>query len=63
MITSVRRRRALAASFDTINKVRANGGSLIGPGPAVAGGMLFVASGYGSHNGRGGNVVLAFGVE
>jgi polyvinyl alcohol dehydrogenase (cytochrome) len=50
-------------SFDTVNQVRANGGSLIGPGPVVAGGMLFVTSGYGSHNGRGGNVVLAFGVD
>jgi polyvinyl alcohol dehydrogenase (cytochrome) len=50
-------------AFDTVNKVKANGGSLIGPGPVVAGGMLFVTSGYGSHNGRGGNVVLAFGPE
>jgi polyvinyl alcohol dehydrogenase (cytochrome) len=50
-------------SFDTVNQVKANGGSLIGPGPVVAGGMLFVTSGYGSHNGRGGNVVLAFGVD
>jgi polyvinyl alcohol dehydrogenase (cytochrome) len=50
-------------SFDTVNKVKANGGSLIGPGPVIAGGMLFVTSGYGSHNGRGGNVVLAFGIE
>ena len=50
-------------SFDTVNNVKANGGSLIGPGPVIAGGMLFVASGYGSHSGRGGNVVLAFGVE
>jgi polyvinyl alcohol dehydrogenase (cytochrome) len=50
-------------SFDTVNKVKAHGGSLIGPGPVVAGGMLLVASGYGSHNGRGGNVVLAFGLD
>jgi polyvinyl alcohol dehydrogenase (cytochrome) len=50
-------------SFDTVNKVPANGGSLIGPGPVVAGGMVFVTSGYGSHSGRGGNVVLAFAVE
>jgi polyvinyl alcohol dehydrogenase (cytochrome) len=49
--------------FETVNKVKANGGSLIGPGAVVAGGMLFVTSGYGSHNGRGGNVVLAFGVD
>jgi polyvinyl alcohol dehydrogenase (cytochrome) len=50
-------------TFETVNKVKANGGSLIGPGPVVAGGMLFVTSGYGSHNGRGGNIVLAFGLE
>ncbi len=50
-------------SFETVNGIPAHGGSLIGPGPVVAGGMLFVTSGYGSHNGRGGNVVLAFGVD
>jgi polyvinyl alcohol dehydrogenase (cytochrome) len=50
-------------TFETVNKVRANGGSLIGPGPVVAGGMLFVTSGYGSHSGRGGNVLLAFGID
>src|SRR5262245_3558440 len=50
-------------SFDTINKVKANGGSIIGPGAVVAGGMVYVASGYGSHNGRAGNVLLAFGVD
>ena len=46
-----------------MNKVAADGGSLIGPGPVVAGGMLFVTSAYGSHSGHGGNVVLAFGLE
>ena len=50
-------------TFETVNTVKANGGSLIGPGPVVVGGMVYVASGYGSHNGRGGNGVLAFGVE
>jgi polyvinyl alcohol dehydrogenase (cytochrome) len=50
-------------TFETTNKVAANGGSLIGPGPVVAGGMLFVNSGYGSHNGRAGNVLLAFGID
>jgi polyvinyl alcohol dehydrogenase (cytochrome) len=50
-------------TFETVNRVKANGGSLIGPGAVVVGGMVYVASGYGSHNGRGGNVVLAFGVE
>jgi len=49
--------------FTTVNGTKAHGGSMIGPGPAVAGGMLFVNSGYGSHAARGGNVLLAYGVE
>jgi polyvinyl alcohol dehydrogenase (cytochrome) len=49
--------------FDTVNGVKAHGGSMIAPGPAIAGGMLYVNSGYGSHQGRGGNVLLAFGLE
>jgi polyvinyl alcohol dehydrogenase (cytochrome) len=35
---------------------------LNGPGPAIAGGMLFVPSGYAS-NGIPGNVLLAFSVD
>jgi polyvinyl alcohol dehydrogenase (cytochrome) len=31
-----------------------------GPGPTVAGGMLYLNSGYGDHGGRPGNVLLAF---
>jgi polyvinyl alcohol dehydrogenase (cytochrome) len=34
-----------------------------GPGPIVAGGMLFINSGYGALGGRPGNVLLAFGVQ
>lgn len=50
--------------FDTVNQVRANGGSLGSPGPTIAGGMMYVSSGYvGVQNGFPGNVVLAFGVE
>ncbi len=41
----------------------ARGASMLGPGPAVAGGMLFVNSGYGAFLGRPGNVLLAFGPE
>lgn len=47
--------------FETINGVPARGASILGPGPLVAGGMLFVNSGYGSHGGRSGNVLIAFG--
>jgi polyvinyl alcohol dehydrogenase (cytochrome) len=49
--------------FETVNKIPARGGSLDGPGAAVAGGMLFVNSGYGYFFGMPGNVLLAFGVE
>ena len=48
--------------FETLNRVRANGGAIQGPGPTVAGGMVYVNSGYGDHLGRPGNVLLAFGV-
>jgi polyvinyl alcohol dehydrogenase (cytochrome) len=49
--------------FQTVNGVPARGASILGPGPAIAGGMLFVNSGYGSHGGRAGNVLLAFGLD
>ena len=49
--------------FATVNGVKANGGSMDGPGPIVAGGLLIVNSGYGGIAGRPGNVLLVFGVE
>jgi polyvinyl alcohol dehydrogenase (cytochrome) len=49
--------------FETVNQIPAHGGSLDGPGAAIAGGMLFVNSGYGYFFGMPGNVLLAFGVE
>jgi polyvinyl alcohol dehydrogenase (cytochrome) len=48
--------------FQTVNGVPGRGASMIGPGPVVAGGMVFVSSGYGAFLGRPGNVLLAFGV-
>jgi polyvinyl alcohol dehydrogenase (cytochrome) len=48
-------------AFPTVNGVPATGGSIDGPGPVVAGGMLFFNSGYAF--GRPGNVLLAFGVD
>ena len=48
--------------FPTVNGVAARGASMIGPGAVVAGGMVFVSSGYGAFGGRPGNVLLAFGV-
>ncbi|HEY1306118.1 MAG TPA: PQQ-binding-like beta-propeller repeat protein [Vicinamibacterales bacterium] len=49
--------------FESINGVPARGASMIGPGPVVANGMVYVNSGYGGFGGRAGNVLLAFGVE
>lgn len=52
-----------ARDYTTVNGEPAHGGSLDGPGPVVAGGMLYVSSGYGQFGGMPGNVLLAFSVE
>jgi polyvinyl alcohol dehydrogenase (cytochrome) len=49
--------------YETINGVKAHGGSLNAAGPTVAGGMLYVNSGYGALGGMPGNVLLAFAPE
>jgi polyvinyl alcohol dehydrogenase (cytochrome) len=49
--------------YKTVNDVPARGGSFDGPGPAIAGGMLFVNSGYARAGGMPGNVLLAFSVD
>ena len=49
--------------FPTVNGVPARGASMIGPGPVIAGGMVYVNSGYGAFGGRAGNVLLAFGLD
>lgn len=49
--------------FQTVNGVDAKGGSIDGPGPVVAHGMVFTNSGYGQFGGIGGNVLLAFSVD
>jgi polyvinyl alcohol dehydrogenase (cytochrome) len=49
--------------YQTVNGLKANGGSLDGPGPVIAGGMLYVNSGYGQWGGMPGNVLLAFSVN
>jgi len=49
--------------FTTVNHVPARGGGMGAPGPTVAGGLLFVPSGYvGLGNGTAGNVLLVFGL-
>jgi polyvinyl alcohol dehydrogenase (cytochrome) len=53
-----------AHPFDTVNGVKANGGSMSDGGVAVSGNMLFTNSGYSHHSGiMPGNVFLAFGLE
>ncbi len=47
----------------TVNGVTARGGSMDGAGPIVAGGLVFVNSGYGGTFGLPGNVLLVFGVD
>jgi polyvinyl alcohol dehydrogenase (cytochrome) len=49
--------------YATVNGVKANGGSIDGPGATVAGGMLYVNSGYGLLGSTPGNVLLAFSVD
>lgn len=48
--------------FVTVNGVEATGGSIDGPGPVVAGGMLYVTAGNAGFVGTAGNVLLAFAV-
>jgi polyvinyl alcohol dehydrogenase (cytochrome) len=52
-----------AVDFTTVNGVAAHGGSLDGAGPVVAGGMVYVNSGYPRNGGMPGNVLIAFGVD
>jgi len=50
--------------FQTVNGIKANGGSTSNAGPTVAGGMVYVNSGYSHHGGIvPGNVLLAFSAE
>ena len=49
--------------FETNNGVEANGGSFDGPGPVVAGGMVYILSGNGGFVGSPGNALLAFEVN
>ncbi len=46
--------------FTTVNGVTTKGGSMDGPGPVAAGGLLLVPSGYAAWGGLPGNVLLAF---
>jgi polyvinyl alcohol dehydrogenase (cytochrome) len=50
-----------ARDFETVNGVKARGGSLSASGAVLGGGRLYVNSGYGALGGMAGNVLLAFG--
>jgi polyvinyl alcohol dehydrogenase (cytochrome) len=52
-----------AKEYATVNGIEAKGGSLDGAGPVIAGGMVFVNSGYPRNGGMPGNVLLAFAPE
>lgn len=51
-----------ARDYTAVNGVPAHGGAIDGPGPVIAGGMLYTNSGYGQWSGVAGNVLLAFEV-
>jgi polyvinyl alcohol dehydrogenase (cytochrome) len=52
-----------AHSYETVNGVKANGGSMAAPGPMIVNGWLFVGSGYLFGGGTPGNVLLAFSAQ
>lgn len=49
--------------FATVNGVAARGGSIDGDGPVIAGGRVYITSGYGRNGGIPGNVLLAFEIR
>jgi polyvinyl alcohol dehydrogenase (cytochrome) len=54
---------ATARPYDTVNKVSAHGGAINSIGPAIAGGMLFIGSGYAVVGSNSGNVLIAFSAQ
>jgi polyvinyl alcohol dehydrogenase (cytochrome) len=49
--------------YKTVDGVSATGGALDGPGAVIAGGILYINSGYPVWGGGPGNVLLAFSVD
>jgi polyvinyl alcohol dehydrogenase (cytochrome) len=49
--------------YETVNNVKGRGGAFDAAGPAIAGGMIVVPSGYANWGGAPGNVLLAFSVD
>lgn len=52
-----------AREFQTVNGVPGRGGAIDGPGPVVAGGMVYAVSGRGQRGLVPGNVLIAFAAE
>lgn len=53
-----------AREYEAVNRLLAKGGQISGPGPVIAGGMVFITSGYSAIGGTApGNVLLAFEVK
>jgi polyvinyl alcohol dehydrogenase (cytochrome) len=52
-----------ARDYETANGIKGKGGSIDGPAPVIADGMLFMNSGYSMFGEMPGNVLLAFEVE
>ena len=52
-----------ARTFPTVNGIPGNGGSVDGPGPVIAGGMLYVNSGYALVGQLPGNLLLAYSID
>ena len=52
-----------AQQFSTVNGIPGKGGSIDGPGPIVAGGMVYTNSGYSFPWEAAGNLLLAFSVD
>jgi polyvinyl alcohol dehydrogenase (cytochrome) len=52
-----------AREYESVNGIAARGGNMGQAGATIAGGMVFIGSGYGTGNTGFGNVLLAFGPE
>lgn len=49
-------------SYTTVNGIKGDGGSIDAAGPVIAGGFVLTNSGYSQWRGKGGNVLLVYGL-
>jgi polyvinyl alcohol dehydrogenase (cytochrome) len=52
-----------AREFETVNGLKARGGSIDVGGAAIASGLVATTSGYGTWGGMRGNVLLVFSID